>query len=196
MTTLENQEYKINFLLANYDSAKLEEYKDIKLVTYITSVRGEDKPGMQIYKGRAGKPCSYYYYQSEDRRNTAIELNKKLADEREIYKAERKAKKQAFVANHEIGDIYVASWGYDQTNVDFYQVIETVGKRTVIVKELCQEIVEGSAGMMCADVMPLKDDFLNDNTFKKRVGEYGIKISECQHARKWDGTPMYNSWYA
>lgn len=196
MTTLERQQSNINFLLANYDSAKLEKYKDIKLVTYITSIRGEDKPGMQIYKGRAGKPCSFYYYQNKDRRTTAIELNKKLADDRATYKAERKAQKQAFVCNHEIGDIYVASWGYDQTNVDFYQVIEKIGKRTVIVKELTQDMVQGSAGHMSGSVTPRKDDFLNDDTFKRRVGQYGIKISVCQQAHKWDGTPMYKSWYA
>ncbi|HCB5058448.1 TPA: hypothetical protein M0F96_004014 [Salmonella enterica subsp. enterica serovar Paratyphi C] len=36
-----------------------------------------------------------------------------------------------------VGDIFVASWGYEQTNVSFYQVISLHGKTTVTVREIC-----------------------------------------------------------
>lgn len=35
-----------------------------------------------------------------------------------------------------VGDIFYASWGYDQTNVDFFQVIKLVGKTSVRVREV------------------------------------------------------------
>lgn len=31
------------------------------------------------------------------------------------------------------GDIFVASWGYDQTNIDFYKVVEVKNKSAVLV---------------------------------------------------------------
>lgn len=35
-----------------------------------------------------------------------------------------------------IGDIYYTEWGYDQTNVDFYQVVQLKGKHTVVLRQL------------------------------------------------------------
>ena len=32
-----------------------------------------------------------------------------------------------------VGDVFVSSWGYEQTNVNFYQVISVHGKKTVTV---------------------------------------------------------------
>ena len=36
-----------------------------------------------------------------------------------------------------VGDVFVSSWGYEQTNVTFYQVLSVHGKKTVTVRE-CQ----------------------------------------------------------
>ncbi|AUP42648.1 hypothetical protein [Escherichia coli] len=35
-----------------------------------------------------------------------------------------------------VGDVFVSSWGYEQTNVNFYQVISVHGKKTVTVQEV------------------------------------------------------------
>ena len=31
------------------------------------------------------------------------------------------------------GDIFYASWGYEQTNIDFYRVVKKVGKASVML---------------------------------------------------------------
>ena len=33
-----------------------------------------------------------------------------------------------------LGDIFYSSWGYDQTNVDFYQVVALKGKHTIVLR--------------------------------------------------------------
>src|SRR5438552_359421 len=39
-----------------------------------------------------------------------------------------------------VGDFFVSSWGYDQTNVDFYRVVEvSKSGKTVKVQEWCQQ---------------------------------------------------------
>lgn len=40
------------------------------------------------------------------------------------------------------GTVLVSSWGYDQTNVDFYVVIDATSK-TVTVQELRSEVIDG-----------------------------------------------------
>jgi len=36
-----------------------------------------------------------------------------------------------------VGDVLEASWGYDQTNVDFFQVVALRGKTQCVIREIC-----------------------------------------------------------
>lgn len=44
-----------------------------------------------------------------------------------------------------VGDIFSASWGYDQTNNDFFQVVALVGETSVRVREVYLPMIESSA---------------------------------------------------
>jgi len=110
-----------------------------------------------------------------------------------------------------IGDIFVHSWGYDQTNIDFYQVVRKT-LNSVIVSPIASNPVSNSEGVMSNRVMPIKDEFvikhtaLNDkqiNTdgikqIRKVVKEQGstyylpTRFGWCS---LWDGKPQYQSWY-
>ena len=41
-----------------------------------------------------------------------------------------------------VGDIFESSWGYEQTNVDFFQVIALVGETSVRVRQVYPELVK------------------------------------------------------
>lgn len=65
------------------------------------------------------------------------------------------------------GTLLYTSWGYEQTNVDFYQVISrTAG--TITVREIKAETVPGTAGDMSGMVRPVKDSFIGE-PFKMQV---------------------------
>jgi hypothetical protein len=44
-----------------------------------------------------------------------------------------------------VGDVFVSSWGYEQTNVTFYQVLSVHGKKTVTVREIRNIPIQWSA---------------------------------------------------
>lgn len=101
-----------------------------------------------------------------------------------------------------VGDIFYSSWGYDQTNVDFYQVMQLVGKCTLLLKELNQERVE-IHGYLSGQTMPIKDSFMYiGEVLKKRVkincftGKPTIKICDSSYAHAWDGKAKCYSGYA
>lgn len=51
-----------------------------------------------------------------------------------------------------VGDIFSASWGWEQTNVDFFQVIALVGETSVRVREVCPPMIaENPTCSMAAD---------------------------------------------
>lgn len=113
----------------------------------------------------------------------------------------RKLTSEMKASDHfKIGEIVVNSWGYDQTNVEFYQVVEVLNKK-IRVRQICAEMVEAT-GPMSANVMPCKDNFCKDEAFLLSLKmDTDNKCRICNPASyyyfsKWDGKPEYCSWYA
>jgi len=111
-------------------------------------------------------------------------------------KAARKAASAQGAAKVAVGDIFVSSWGWEQTNVNFYQVVEKPSASTVIVREIAYETVEGSEGFMSRNVRAVPNAFIAE-PMKKRLTNGGFKISSFQLARPTTAEKEhYNSWYA
>jgi len=96
-----------------------------------------------------------------------------------------------------IGDILVSSWGYDQTNIDFYQVIKLT-KKMVMVSQVKNRIIENGPNFT-GKVEPIKDAFVGA-PFKRKIMYYSdapaISITSYSSARPWGGKPEYFSSYA
>lgn len=98
--------------------------------------------------------------------------------------------------NRQIGDIFYSSWGYGQTNVDFFQVIELVGKKSVLLKEI-KAIITDNHSEHSGKVKPLKDEFFSEEIIKKRISkDNDIKIDAVRYARKFtdESDSIYSSW--
>lgn len=96
------------------------------------------------------------------------------------------------------GDIFYCSWGYDQTNIDFYQVIKRTAKM-ITVRRIGR--TSEPAWTMACYVMPVKDAFLDsgshyDQTYGKPLtrrlgvnlyGEPCFKPESYSMAWLWNG---------
>ena len=120
-------------------------------------------------------------------------------DRADQWKQERKiaraAAKAAALEGVKEGDIYVASWGWEQTNIDAYQVVAKKGA-TVTLREIAVASVEGSEGFMSDRVVPVKNEFIGGE-FKKRITGKHINIDDVRMATPAEeGKEHYRSWYA
>ena len=168
-----------------------------------------------LYTNDAGQPCAVGYIGKSDKprfryryRSTADAvdaINEFIArvsanqETDRIRKIEDKKFKKELFDTVEIGSIFVCSWGYDQTNVDAYQVIEKKGAATLVLKEISLSTVEDSDhGHMSCNVIPVKDSFLeNSKSMEKRINRYGISLNSYSSASLWNGKDdYYRSWYA
>ena len=120
---------------------------------------------------------------------------------REEEKQRKRAENAAVIASdfYKIGDIVYNSWGYEQTNIDFFKVVK-VGPRTIEVREIDQKTEPGSEyshGMACK-VIPGENFLKEGKTYLLRVKKGGILSSpeSYYYISKWDGQPVYCSWYA
>lgn len=124
-----------------------------------------------------------------------------IQSDQERKQKQRAANKEVKASDfYKIGDIVYNSWGWEQTNIDFYQVIEITNK-TITVKEIMQSYVENSGlshGMAC-DVIACKDQFRSNGEQYKMIVRAEGKLSQPKswyYFTKWDGKPKYKSWYA
>lgn len=92
-----------------------------------------------------------------------------------------------------VGDIVYDSWGYDQTNIDWYQVVKCTPK-SVVIRRIAGEITE-KENTMSGQSTPLIHCFTG-TPIRKRV-QPGTCDLASNHGcmRKWDGKPKYVSWY-
>lgn len=144
-----------------------------------TEVFFESKPTREVidslkavkFRWNPRKGCWYGFL-------TADEVKAILEGEKAPEKPTKKAaepKKNKFGVK--VGDYFSASWGYDQTNVDFFQVVELVGECSVRVKEVCPEMIaeEAISGMSADRTYKL------DTTKMAPLAPYSSFIKDQEH---------------
>jgi hypothetical protein len=114
------------------------------------------RPCVITFIGRARKPSGRYYFRSEQSREAHVKRVFDSARERAKYKADRAAEKKAFVNPYKIGDLFCSSWGYDQTNIDYFEVVAVSGSM-MTVRELKQSTAE--TGWMTGRCVPLPGQY-------------------------------------
>ena len=95
------------------------------------------------------------------------------------------AKKIESMADVEIGHILSASWGYDQTNIDYYKVIRKTAAM-VELRAIGQKFVEADSSMS-EYVMPDPDNELFDSAFMPRAKavKNGYEITNDYEGGDW-----------
>lgn len=95
------------------------------------------------------------------------------------------------------GDIFYTSWGYEQTNVEFYQVVRATEK-TVWVREIHGAFTSGN--YWSGTVAPVKDEFKSDVVLRRKLNDPKspyIKVNAVAHGWLYEeGKELYSSSYA
>lgn len=132
--------------------------KDCNAVVYLMDDYG--KPRAIGFAGNAGKPAFHFSFRSVERRAQYVAeffANVKRAEES---RAKRKADRVAFKHSLKVGDILRNSWGYDQTNVECFEVVKLVGESMVEAREIAQESVD--TGFMQGSCVPVPGKFIGE----------------------------------
>ena len=156
----------------------------------------------------------WYGYSTEEAVRAAIEGN----PIKETAKAEKKNKYGV-----KVGDIFSASWGYEQTNVDFFQVIALVGETSVRVREVYPTMIEENPTCSMAadrtyklsnellpaasrsvfikdqengDLKRIKPGYSNDPEEAKKHCYFYLDSFANAHKCNGETVTAYESWYA
>lgn len=181
---------------ARYIPAGAIELRDDQACTVVYLFNNsQGKPAALGYAGAAGKPAFHFRFASEHAREpyAAAWVQKQFAIV--ARRAEEKAERAAVTHGLAVGDVVYTSWGYDQTNVDFYEVVDVRTAKTVHIRPLGKTTTE--TGFMCGITQPRVGKFDGDKVFRCRAtGERVLCLMAGRSARWWDGRPVACSWYA
>lgn len=109
--------------------------------------------------------------------------------------------KQGLNSSFEIGDILYSSWGYEQTNVNFYQVTKKVGLKMVELREIHNKSTDiGGYHSMVQHVVPDTDNFKEGKNYpvlrRKVLNQGCVRITDGQYAYLNDKPFHFTSSYA
>lgn len=94
------------------------------------------------------------------------------------------------------GKILQSSWGYEQTNVDFYKIVKRTAK-SVLLQEIGK--IKTESGNMSGEAVPDISIEIG-KPFRRKLLIHGDSILGCHFEygtiRAWEGRPAYYSTYA
>jgi hypothetical protein len=154
------------------------------------------RPRALAWLGRAQNPYSgngaavggpYWFKDSERRRAWVAQCFARAASAAERTGKARAEKAAARAKPHalQVGDVLRSVWGYDQTNIDYYEVTALVGSQMVEYRRIgCQSVMTGD---MQGDSVPAPGQYIGEAK-RARVSEYGerdsIKVCSFANASK------------
>ncbi|SFU33930.1 hypothetical protein SAMN05216339_101417 [Nitrosomonas eutropha] len=176
------------------ENAETREFPAAAIVAYC--YESKKGPAFVAYKGRQSKPCRFLAFADDERRETY--LAELVKTETEMENCKRARRETAHDLS--VGDILFSSWGYDQTNVDFYEVVRVPSARSAVVRQIKQATTASSSGNMAGVTVPNPGEFVPTakESTRRAAGRhclYGGNLS-LTSLQKWDGKPKYVSWYA
>lgn len=191
---------KLDIWKSYRENPENEKFLDLIIEKGISS---KNYPTLRIWKGKALKPFHNYCYLSVEERENKLQIIKENRAKQLADKVKRKELEKQAIANYKhnikVGDIYYSSWGYDQTNIDYYEVVKISG-RAVWFQKIGQFV---DSAYITQDVTKPNRTVLIGEPFKKIVqfwyNDTTGKISEHFNLNsyssftKWGGSLLYQT---
>jgi hypothetical protein len=136
------------------------------------------------YSGKRAKHDAHYTVKTRERAQEWADeylARKRASAQRSADERAAKVAKRAAGHKLKVGDVLVSSWGYDQTNVDYYEVTQLVGRSMVEVRQIRGE--SEATGDMQGRCVPSPGNYKGEPT-RHTVGTDGasIKVRSFSHA--------------
>jgi hypothetical protein len=158
-----------------------------------------EQAGRKILMGFSGKrqrPDFHYSYGSSDaRREAKAKSFFEGVRASEAFRVEQRDKRKAQGHSLKVGSILRCSWGYDQTNIDYFEVTKLIGAKMVEIREIAQASRE--TGSLVGKCVPLPGSYTGKPMRKLAHGD-SVRIYSFAHAYLVEpelksGVPVYGA---
>lgn len=158
---------------------------DSSAVAYVY-VDSRGRPAVALFAAKQAKPVKHWLCRSEAEREKAIadffdgqRARKAMVD---AIRAERQAAPNLFA----VGDVLASSWGYEQTNVNFYEVVAVSG-RMLTLREIASK--REDRGHYTGLAFPMVGEYVGD-PMRRQANGGSVRIDNCQRAHRAEYTEI------
>jgi hypothetical protein len=134
------------------------QYRGLECLTWVD----QDELGILAFLGKKNEPQVYVTTRDKERFDECLKDLLDIADDDYAAKEARKElkaqRKKYWVDSLKIGSILYTSWGYDQTNVSFFQVVGRPTKYKVEFREINYNLIVSHA--LSGKKSARRDDFI------------------------------------
>lgn len=151
--------------------------KESGAVAYLYTVKSV--PYAIAFHGKAQKPDWHFRFRNEADREKRVSAHFAGERRRAAAQAQRRAARKAEVNPFQVDDVLSTCWGYEQTNREFYQVVEVRGSM-VVIREIAA--MSRDVGWCQHKISPKVGQFIGEPMRRRAKGGY-VRISSCIIAR-------------
>lgn len=160
------------------------DYAEIQRVDEVGAVVYASADGLVVlaFSGKRQKPTFHIRFGKKERTEQYVadwlaNLKKSVQE-----KIDRREARKAAPNPLQVGDVLRCMWGYEQTNIDYYEVTALIGKHTVEIREVSRQSEETQS--MQGVCVPTPGAYIGE-PMRKRADESGnVKINSFSWARK------------
>jgi len=168
--------------LMNKPHARSYQHHNLLIIQY-------DELCTAIFEPKCVRPTWHYKHRTQQEQVEFIEQRKKFEDSEHARRQEYAREAQEKAESIKVGSILCSSWGYEQTNIDFYKVVE---RKNNTIKLVEIEQVKTYSGDMQGNCTP-EPSQTKGEPFTKRINKFGgVNLASYKYCSLWDGRPM--SW--
>ncbi|MBP2232538.1 hypothetical protein J2847_005867 [Azospirillum agricola] len=138
------------------------------------------------YHGKAGKPDYHFSFSSAARREKCVVMYFESRRKTLAAAQKRRDERRQYQNDYKVGDILNTCWGYEQTNVEYFEVVEVRGAM-VVLRQVAK--VRKSTGWCQELTAPQPGEYVGE-PIRRKAQANGIKISDCQWATRTDFTEV------
>lgn len=161
-------------------------YEDIPAVVVYDSAKS-GRPVALAWRGKAQKPSFHYSFRSPEFLERYIDEWLDGQRKQSTTRAQRIAQRQK---GHtlKVGQVLRTCWGYDQTNIDYYQVTAKIGRSMVEIRQIgCTPV--GEQGGPSELVGPAIGKFIGEPMRKRPSGDSVFISDGIGYASPYNGEP-------
>lgn len=159
---------------------------------------GKRGPTVTIWSGKGNKPVEFCRVRDLKRAEELVAQWVERSRAARVRKADEKKRRASAVEEMrnqiKVGSIIRYSWGYEQTQVYFYQVVaKSQSGATITLRRIAGKQVEAT-GPMSANVAPCPGSFLDGDPIKKKVSQFGVRFKHGNGYPCEQGASFHSSW--
>ena len=138
--------------------------------------------GVALFVGKQSKPLWHYTFKTEARLEQAVCAAFKDRRMSIARKTKEAQERKEWKHDYKVGDIFNTCWGYDHTNIEYFEVVEVRGKH-LILREIAQHREDD--GWQRGRCVPQSGQYIGE-PIRRLATKYGVRIDEVRTARKWN----------